>query len=420
MTRFSRHNRGALVVLAAVVLAACASGQATPSTRPVATTIGLDSTTSTAPATSTTVAAPIATSITTINSADLPAAQLQAITDTIPASLHVPGVVVAVSAGGNIWAGAAGIEDTAAGAAMRTDRRFRAASITKLFTARVIFGMVERGELGFDDTLAEWFPTFPNAERITIGMLLSHTGGVTTDWWLQPDLLQLATTNLEREWSPHEIIDLMTERPPADEPGRAVQYSNLNYILLGEIAATLGHAPIGTLIDDQILQPLRLDHTTYQFDNAPDLAHAYNSFTGQTLDVGALSLRSFTSMAGSAGALQTDAGDLVRYVREMFRPGGLLSPETITAMEQTTPTSGRHGMATMGFCPCTDTTDGRQYSGWGHTGSIPGFFSATAYFPSSDTAIAMFVNSDTADGKILTDDALDNAIAQLITTTAGR
>ena len=117
----------------------------------------------------------------------------------------MPGVVVAVSVRGEIWTGAAGIEDTTTGAAMRADRRFRAASITKLFTARVIVGMVERGELGIDDTISEWFPTFPNAERITIRMLLSHTGGVTTDWWLQPELLELATADLAREWNPRKL-----------------------------------------------------------------------------------------------------------------------------------------------------------------------------------------------------------------------
>ncbi len=296
---------------------------------------------------------------------------------------------------------------------MRPVARFRAASITKLFTARIILGMVERGDLRLDDRLAIWFPAFPNANRITIEMLLRHTSGVTADWWLQPDVLELATNDLARVWTPGEIIDIMAQRPPAGEPGGPVIYSNVNFILLGEIAAMIGRATIGTLIEQQILRPLHLDHTTFQFDNTSGLSHAYNSFTGQTLDVGALSLQSFTSMAGAAGALQTDVNDLARYVRELFRPGGLLSAETVTAMKTTSPLSGRHGMATMGFCPCIDSPTGRQYSGWGHTGSIPGFFSATAYFADGDVTVAVFINSDTSAGSIIGDTALDATIEQL-------
>ena len=413
------------IAVVAVVAASCATTPqpaADAATR--ASTATTNATTSIAPPTTASTASPppptgTATAITTSTSVplSLPAERLQAITDAVPAALHVPGVAVAVSVGDQPpWIGAAGIEDTATGTPMRTDRRFRMASITKLFTARVIFDMIDRGELHLDDRLATWFPAFPNADQITIHMLLSHTGGITTDWWLDPDILKLATTNLERVWIPYEVIAELTKRPPAGPPGGPVLYSNIDFILLGEIAAKVGAAPIGTLIEQRILQPLRLDHTTYQNDNAPALAHAYNSFTGQTLDVGALQLRSFLSMAGAAGTMQTDITDLTKYVRALLGTPGLVQPEIRTLMETTTPTSGRHGLASMGFCPCHESSNGRSYSGWGHTGSIPGFFSAAAYFRDSDITVVAYVNSDTRDGALLNDDALDATIEQIINT----
>jgi D-alanyl-D-alanine carboxypeptidase len=414
-----------LIAVVSVVAAGCASTTqpAANATTP-ASTATTNSTTSIAPPTTTNSVPPTTatrTTTTTVTTAPSPlsAERLQAIIDAVPAALHVPGVAVAVSVGDQSpWVGAAGIEDTATGTPMRTDRRFRMASITKLFTARVIFERIDRGELHLNDRLATWFPNFPNADKITIQMLLSHTGGITTDWWLDPDILKLATTNLERAWTPDEVITELAKRPPAGPPGGPVLYSNIDFILLGEIAAKIGAAPIGTLIEQRILQPLHLDHTTYQNDNAPELAHAYNSFTGQTLDVGALQLRSFLSMAGAAGTMQTDITDLTKYVRALLGTPGLVQPEIRTLMETTTPTSGRHGLASMGFCPCHESANGRSYGGWGHTGSIPGFFSAAAYFRDSDITVVAYVNSDTRDGALLNDDALDVTIEQLVNTIA--
>ena len=62
--------------------------------------------------------------------------------------------------------------------------KYRIASITKMFTAVMIFQLVEEGKLKLTDTLDKFFPQIPNAARITIGQILVHRSGIHN---LEPD-----------------------------------------------------------------------------------------------------------------------------------------------------------------------------------------------------------------------------------------
>lgn len=343
----------------------------------------------------------------------LPLDALSTLVDQLPGSLGVEGVVVGVTIGDQSWLGAAGVDDTATDAPMTTDRRFRAASITKLYVDAAVLSLIDEGALSLEDRLAEWFPTFPNANDITVQMLMSHTAGVTTDWWLNPDLLQLALDDLGRTWTPREVIELMTTRPPAGPPGGAALYSNAGFVLLGEIAAQVAGTTIGGLIEDRVIRPLGLEHTTFGFENPPDLAHAYYDFQGQTIDVTAMPMQAMLSMAGAAGAIQTDATDLLAFVHALFGTDELLTDASRAFLSPDTPVPDRFWHGAMGYCPCETSSAGTVYSGWGHAGDIPGYFSTTAYFPASDTSVVVFLNRDIVDGVTFQHDALDLVIEQV-------
>jgi D-alanyl-D-alanine carboxypeptidase len=343
----------------------------------------------------------------------LPAAELGAIVDGLPAALDVPGVIVAVSRGGERWVGTAGVDDTEAGTPMRPEGRFRAASITKLFTAAVILGMVEDGDLSLDDTLDHWFPEFPNAGEITIRMLLSHTAGVTSDWWEHPDLAQLALDDLSRIWTPAEVLDVTAQHPPAGPPGGAPLYSNTGYILLGEIAADIGNALIGELIEHRIVGPLKLRNTSYQFDPPPDLLHGYFEFEGITLDTTTTPVPELPSMAGAAGAIHTNATDLLTFLDALAGSDRPLDPATVAVMQSTDDTGNRWGLAFMGYCPCTGSGPETTYSGWGHTGHLPGHYSVVVHFAHLDASVVAFINNDTVDGQPVDHTFLDATVEQI-------
>ena len=101
---------------------------------------------------------------------------------------------------------------------LQVDDQFSVASITKSVVAAQVMQMVEAGELGLDDLVAEHLPgdlQF-DANKATIRQLLSHRSGIP-DYC---DLLQSSQqTDPERVWTPTEILELLpTWRSPAGTP----------------------------------------------------------------------------------------------------------------------------------------------------------------------------------------------------------
>jgi D-alanyl-D-alanine carboxypeptidase len=177
----------------------------------------------------------------------------------------VPGAIVGVLRGDQRWVGAAGTNDLAGAVPMRANGVFRAASITKMFTASLVMKAVEGGALKLDDRLSSWEPAFPNAASITLDEMLSHMAGVTTDWFDQPALQAVVTANLTHVYTPAETIGIMAKEPPFGAPGSSgMQYTNTDYVLLGDIVSRVSGDLEGDLLQKQVFAPLGLAHTTYQ------------------------------------------------------------------------------------------------------------------------------------------------------------
>ncbi len=62
--------------------------------------------------------------------------------------------------------------------------KYKIGSVTKVFTALVIYQLIDEGKLQLNSNIDKYFPTIKNANNITIENLLSHTSGVynVTEW----------------------------------------------------------------------------------------------------------------------------------------------------------------------------------------------------------------------------------------------
>src|SRR4028119_1756137 len=95
----------------------------------------------------------------------------------------LPGVVVGVWVPGEgEYVVAKGEANLETGEKREVDDPFRIGSITKTFVATAVLQLVEEGELSKSDKLAEWYPDFPNAEKITVDALLRMRSGVGVGW----------------------------------------------------------------------------------------------------------------------------------------------------------------------------------------------------------------------------------------------
>jgi D-alanyl-D-alanine carboxypeptidase len=132
-----------------------------------------------------------------------------------------------------------------------TNSLYRIGSITKSFTAVLIFQQIEKGRLSQDSKLAEFFPQFPNAGKITIGQMLQHRSGlanVTDD----TAYLQWNTKPQSKE----QLLQRMVKAGTSFEPDAKSAYSNTNYILLGLILEKLTGKSYADLVQTNIAAPL--------------------------------------------------------------------------------------------------------------------------------------------------------------------
>ena len=147
----------------------------------------------------------------------------------------------------------------------RLDTPFDLASLTKVIaTTTVLMELVRTGRARLDDPISEVFHEWRGADRegVTVRDLLEHASGLAAR-------LVDAPPKSRREFE-HDICRMPLEYPPRTES----IYSDLDFILLGFLAADRGGAPLPELFD-QITVRLKPD-TAYErslltFDLPPAL-----------------------------------------------------------------------------------------------------------------------------------------------------
>lgn len=109
---------------------------------------------------------------------------------------------------------------------------------------------------------------------------------MSTEWFDKPDLQGIVGADLTRMFTPAETIAIMTGQAPFGAPGASgMQYSNTDYVLLGDVVARLSGAAIGDRMKEELFSAIPLPHTTYQFDNPAGLVSGWFEYQGLTLDM---------------------------------------------------------------------------------------------------------------------------------------
>ncbi|HSU92926.1 MAG TPA: serine hydrolase domain-containing protein, partial [Gemmatimonadaceae bacterium] len=109
-----------------------------------------------------------------------------------------------------------------------TEPAFLAYSITKTFTASLIFMLCDEQRLHVDDTLVHWFSRIAQADRITLRHLLNHTAGIPDYGGLRSYHDDLRTSP-ETPWMFERFAAETFETRLEFEPGQGWAYSNPGY-----------------------------------------------------------------------------------------------------------------------------------------------------------------------------------------------
>ncbi|MGE8556516.1 MAG: serine hydrolase domain-containing protein [Chryseobacterium jejuense] len=131
------------------------------------------------------------------------------------------------------------------------DTKFQLASVTKQFTAAAILQLVEKGKLSLDDKLNTFFPDYPNAESVTIHMLLSHSSGLSLGF------KDLALSTI----SPDSAYNEIKKIPYEFSPGTKSEYSNIGYYLLGKIIEKVSGEKYAVFLKKNIFEKVGMQNT---------------------------------------------------------------------------------------------------------------------------------------------------------------
>jgi uncharacterized protein YbbC (DUF1343 family)/CubicO group peptidase (beta-lactamase class C family) len=220
---------------------------------------------------------------------------------------------------------------------MTVDTIFDAASLTKVVaTTSSVMKLFEQGKIRLDDPVTKYLPEFQEGHSpITIRNLMTHFSG------LRPDV------DLKPAWSGYETgIHRALIDKPAGPPGVRFVYSDINFILMGEIVHRLSGQMLSDFARANIFEPLGMKDSTFQPPAAlrPRIAPTeIDPTTGRPLwgVVHDDTSRYMGGVAGHAG-LFTTADDLAIFAQMLLDLGQgngtrLFSPLTIEKF--TTPES---------------------------------------------------------------------------------
>lgn len=187
-----------------------------------------------------------------------------------------PGGVVAVIHHGNIILkqgyGLASLENKVPNTSATL---FNVASLAKQFTAMCIALLEEQKKLSFDDDIRKYFPQFKLRQTVTLRHLLTHTSGLREAYVLAA---LAGKTNLKGEVSKNfqtteKLVKLMSEQKDLNfTPGSEFAYTNINYILLGEVVRKVSGLSLREFANQHIFRPLQMNHTF--FDDGTSLPNA--------------------------------------------------------------------------------------------------------------------------------------------------
>jgi CubicO group peptidase (beta-lactamase class C family) len=305
----------------------------------------------------------------------------------------VPGAVLIVGRGADDPGRAFAYGSTATGPEGRrvaVDTVYDLASLTKVVaTTPAVLRLSDQGALGLDDPVRRHLPGFagPGKEAVTVRQLLSHSSGLPShrDFWRLPD-------------GSAERLAAVLREPLEQPPGTAVRYSDLGFILLGEIVSAVTGRPLDRAVRELVLEPLGLADTGYL--PPPDRVSrcaATEARAGGPPRIGLVHDENADALGGVAGhaGLFGTAPDLARYLREGWLAGdGALLPAAIRAEALRCQTTRLDGVRGLGWTLPGDTWDHMSDlwpgSGAGHTG-----FTGTslAFDPVSGLWVVLLTNA---------------------------
>ena len=250
---------------------------------------------------------------------------------------------------------------------------YRMGSISKVYTAFLVMKLAEENKLQLSDHLDKYFPTLTEAKNNSLDRLLGHKS--TLPIFVRVDDLE----KLRQAKTADELIEAANKYPKNADTIK-VKYNNLNYIMLGLVAEKVTGKPFNVLLEEY-LKTVPDSHVygkTTLLDYQKNEANSFHLKDNQWQED--YEIRE-TPVADGSGFLVADARSVTNFMDALFTYQ-LLDSASLAKMLPATSMFG-YGLMKSNF---------DKHIGYGHTGRIEGFTSATSYFPAERMGVTFMQN----------------------------
>jgi CubicO group peptidase (beta-lactamase class C family) len=316
-----------------------------------------------------------------------------------------PGLIIGISQNGEKKFYSYGFADSVSRKQFDDKTVFEIGSVTKTFTANLLFQLDEQKVLDIQKSVLNYLPSlFDNdsvLQKITPGNIASQTSGLPR---LPSNLDKIKGYTLMQPYqfyTKEHLYSFLKSLKKAD-PGK-YGYSNLGFGLIGAIAENVTALSFESLLNKHIFQALLMDNTYITAKKNPaDSATGY--FYGKPADYW-----HFDCMAG-AGAIKSTATDILKYLDAHIE----YKNEKFSAVVRKITAPVKSVTPAMQICYGWHTFEDLKHRVFWHNGGTYGFSTFAAFEPHSRISIVLAVNA-TGDNA-----ALDKLAVDLLIVLMGK
>lgn len=331
------------------------------------------------------------------------ARDLQRVLDSSREANGVMGVSVAIIDGeGQLWTGVSG--NSHPGQPITEDMLFDMGSAGKILVAPLMLDLAEEGLLSLDDPIERYIEPPPGVDgSIPIRLLLNHTSGLAhmVEHPDSPFRIPYNDIDFERWWTIDEIFTELGSEPYF-APGEGWHYSQAGYQIATLIIEEVTGSTTAEQIQSRLFDPLGIEDMILDFSKPlpgdVTIAHSWvdTKGDGSPEDVSDRSRNWIASL--SRILYYTTAEDFCRWGQALFT-GEVLEPDSLSQMltfvriedyGNEPPIFSGYGLGVLEWIP--QILHGE--TGYGHSGSIPGYRAFLAHLPGQELTIVVLSNSD--------------------------
>lgn len=228
--------------------------------------------------------------------------------------------------------------------------------------------------LRVEDTLDTYLPEHPQAGKISIHHLLSHTSGLPRE---------IGSSEPRRITSIDDMVRVARDKPLEFEPGKGYHYSNIGYLFLASIIEKVSGKSYIDFMTENVFKPTGMKNSG-QYDYRVVLKHLA---TGYALNEEKKIVKARIGSINSygSGSLYSTVEDLYLWQEALYGER-LLNKESL-AMMATPRSKGGYGYGIA-------RTERFRHTVLQHTGEVSGYNVYVARYPDDEVSIIYLSNFD--------------------------